>query len=426
LTYYKYDVTTKTRRIYEIPTLFPTIAICTKQKFSTENGLYFLKKVIEKYKYVDIFNETVYDDYKYDMSSLNVYTSNLFSSASIDLIATNIADEQKKSFQYKLEDILIDCIFNELPDNCTSDNFYWEYDNVLSNCYYINHEHGNSDVFKYTKFSGDASGLKLTLFMGIKDEVTRINPNKGITLLILNSSNQIGITSFELQAGVETKVAIDRYFSTQLPKPYSNCDIDNENPEKFDSYLYNKLLKSKYEYNQQTCLDLCYNEIAKMKCKCYDITSLSLDSNKFCPVNDECLNKIFQEYLSNTSSKYYINTYCLPLCPLECNETLYGITLSTTDIIPEYYSAKVQEMAKSLNITNRTLSKEDIKNSIIKFSVLYQSMSYTISTESPTLDVIGLLAYIGGTLGLFLGISVLTFVEFVEIALAFIFRVVKQ
>jgi hypothetical protein len=105
---------------------------------------------------------------------------------------------------------------------------------------------------------------------------------------------------------------------------------------------------------------------------------------------------------------------------------LYGITLSTTDIIPEYYSAKVQEMAKSLNITNRTLSKEDIKNSIIKFSVLYQSMSYTISTESPTLDVIGLLAYIGGTLGLFLGISVLTFVEFVEIALAFIFRVVKQ
>jgi hypothetical protein len=53
-------------------------------------------------------------------------------------------------------------------------------------------------------------------------------------------------------------------------------------------------------------------------------------------------------------------------------------------------------------------------------------MSYTLSTESPTLDIIGLLAYIGGTLGLFLGISVLTFVEFVEIGLAFIFHVVKN
>ena len=83
-------------------------------------------------------------------------------------------------------------------------------------------------------------------------------------------------------------------------------------------------------------------------------------------------------------------------------------------------------MAKSLNITNRTLSQEEIKNSIIKFSIYYESMSYTLSTESPTLDVEGLLAYIGGTLGLFLGISVLTFVEFVEIALAFIFHVMKK
>ena len=426
LAYYKYDVTAKTRKIYESPTLFPTIAICTKQIYSTENGLDFLKKVIKKYKYADIFNDSVYAEYKYDMPSLNYYTNNLFSSASIDLLDKNITDEQKKSFQYKLEDILIECNFNEIPDNCTVENFYWEYDNVLSNCYSINHHKSNSEVFKHAKFSGDGSGLKLTLFMGIKDEVMRINPNKGIRLLILNSSSQIGSTSFELQAGVETKVGIERYFSTQLPKPYSNCDIDNDNPMKFDSFLYNKILNSKYEYNQQTCLDLCYNEIALIQCKCYDITSLSLENKQFCPVNDECLNRVYQDYLSNTLSEYYINNYCLPLCPLECNQTSFGITLSTSDIIPEYYSAKVQEMAKSLNITNTTLNKEEIKNSIIKFSIYYDSMSYTVSTESPTLDVIGLLAYIGGTLGLFLGISVLTFVEFVEIGLAFIFQVLKQ
>ena len=190
--------------------------------------------------------------------------------------------------------------------------------------------------------------------------------------------------------------------------------------------MYNKILKSKYEYNQQNCLDLCYNEIALIKCNCSDITSISLDSKQFCPMNDECIYKVFQDYVSNTSSEYYINTYCLPLCPLECNQSSFEVTLSTTDIIPEYFAAKVQEKAKSLNVTNRTLSLEEIKNSIIKFNIFYQSMSYTVSTESPSLDIISLLAYIGGTLGLFLGISVLTFVEFVEIALAFIFRVLKQ
>ena len=143
-------------------------------------------------------------------------------------------------------------------------------------------------------------------------------------------------------------------------------------------------------------------------------------------MNDECLFNTFQNYLSNTSSEYYVNNYCLPLCPLECNQTSFGLTLSTTDIIPQYYSAKVQEMAKKLNITNRTLSNEEIKNSMLKFSIYYQSLSYTVSTESPTLDVIGLLAYIGGTLGLFLGISVLTFVEFVEIAFAFFFQIAKN
>jgi hypothetical protein len=427
LAYYNYDVTTKTRRVYESPTLFPTIAICTKQTYSTDFGLEFLKKVIQKYKYDDVFNDTVYDNQKYDVPILNFYSVNLLATAKIDSLDKHITDEQRKMFQYKLEDILIDCTFNYLPDYCEIENFYWKYDNAFSNCYYINHDKSNSEAFKYAKFSGDGYGLKFTLFMGIKDELKRINPNKGITLLIKNNSNQFESTTIELQPGVDTKIAIDRYFSTQLPKPYSNCDIDNENPKKFDSYLYNIMTKKmSIQYNQQTCLDLCYNEIAIIKCKCYDITSISPDDNPFCSINNECLNILFQEYLSNTSSEYYINTYCLPLCPLECNQTSFGITLSTTDIIPEYYSAKIQERTKSLNITNRTLSLEEIKNSMIKFSIYYESMSYTVSTESPSLDVVGLLAYIGGTLGLFLGISVLTFVEFAEIALSFIFHGVKK
>ena len=426
LAYYKYDVTTKTRRIYESPTLFPTIGICTKQTYSTDYGLEFLKKVIVNYDYDDIFDESIYDGYKYDMPKFNFFVNNLISSANIDALGNNITDEQRQLLQYKLEDIIIDCTFNDIPDNCTKDNFYWKFDNILSNCYYINHDKSNSEVFKYAKFSGDSYGFSLTLFMGIKDELNRVNPNKGIILLILNSSNQFGSTKVELQTGVETKVAIDRYFSTQMPKPYSNCDIDNENPKKFDSYFYNKIINSNFNYDQQSCLEICYNEIALIKCKCNDINAFSLGNNTFCSADYKCLYNTFHEYLSNTSSEYYINTYCLPLCPLECNQTSFGITLSTSDIIPEYFSFVVQEKAKSLNITNRTLSKEDIKNSIVKFSIYYDSMSYTASTESPSLDVISLLAYIGGTLGLFLGISVLTFVEFVEIGLAFIFHVVKK
>ena len=422
MSYYSYAVNTNTRRIYESPTLFPTISICTKQKYTTDYAIEFLKKIIIKNNFEDIFNQTVYDSYKHDISYLSFYTDNLFSSANINILNENSTDEQRKMVQYKLEDILIGCIFNGI-ENCAADDFYWKYDNLMGNCYYLNHAKSNSSVFKYAKFNGVYFGLTMTLFMGIKYDLKILNPNRGITLFIQNSSNQLGSTQIELQAGVKTNIAIDRYFSTQFPKPYSNCDIDNDNPKEFESNLYNKIIRSKFQYDQQKCLELCYNEIAMMNCNCSDIYTLSFDSQSFCDTNNVCLFKTFQEYLSNTSSEYYVNNYCSPLCPLEFNQTSFGITLSTTDIKPDYYSSIIQNKAKSLNITNRTLTKEEIKSSIINFSIYYESLSYTLSTESPSLDIIGLLAYIGGTLGLFLGVSVLTFVEFVEIFLAFIFGV---
>ena len=115
----------------------------------------------------------------------------------------------------------------------------------------------------------------------------------------------------------------------------------------------------------------------------------------------------------------YINEACTPLCPLECNQTIFNTKISSTKLNLNYYSRIIDKFAANNGIIdkNESLSLENKANSIIKFNIYYESMSYKQTTESISMDVVALLSNIGGTLGLFLGVSVLTAVELVDILL---------
>ena len=63
----------------------------------------------------------------------------------------------------------------------------------------------------------------------------------------------------------------------------------------------------------------------------------------------------------------------------------------------------------------RTLNQEQVKQSVLKLNIFYDSLEYEYITEKPKMNLVDLLANIGGTLGLCLGISVLSFIEIFEI-----------
>ena len=79
---------------------------------------------------------------------------------------------------------------------------------------------------------------------------------------------------------------------------------------------------------------------------------------------------------------------------------------------------------------NKNLSSDFIKtpinpttaaNSVVKVNIFYDSMSYELSTESPKMDIVSVLASIGGNLGLFLGVSVFSLCELIEVAIEIYF-----
>ena len=103
------------------------------------------------------------------------------------------------------------------------------------------------------------------------------------------------------------------------------------------------------------------------------------------------------------------------MCPLECNQTLYKPTVSSYQLIGTQFLEKV---LNNSNLTSdfiiRILDSTQIEKSLIQVSIFYESLSYILSEETPRMDMVSLLASIGGNLGLFLGVSVFSLCEIVE------------
>lgn len=134
-----------------------------------------------------------------------------------------------------------------------------------------------------------------------------------------------------------------------------------------------------------------------------------------CETEDEiaCQEEVFTK---NVLSSDFIEEKCLKFCPLECNKTSFKYTLSSTQLTGDLLSDYINENPNLLNdFKNESVSRETAKISVISLNIFYDSLSYTNITESPKINLISLLAYVGGILGLFLGVSVFSIFELIEV-----------
>jgi hypothetical protein len=119
------------------------------------------------------------------------------------------------------------------------------------------------------------------------------------------------------------------------------------------------------------------------------------------------------------------SSQCLLDCPLECDSYTYKATLSNTEF-PSLSYADLLEMKKNLTAelnmagNNNNNIDDQKKNGFLSLNVFYKSDLITTITERPQTELEAFISELGGTLGLFLGISFLSFIELVEIVLEFI------
>ena len=111
-----------------------------------------------------------------------------------------------------------------------------------------------------------------------------------------------------------------------------------------------------------------------------------------------------------------INAQCSTDCPLECDSINYELSMSTANF-PTRVFAKLLRQREHIRRQfepNETITYEKLKESVLALDINYAELKYTVMSESASKTIIDLIASIGGTIGLFLGTSLLGIVDVIE------------
>lgn len=322
---------------------------------------------------------------------------------------------------FDLDSMIISCFYNGLKCNLSdfTKSFSFEY----GNCYTF-----NKNTSKKTSKTGYTGGLTMEIFTGVPNKNDLFIEKRGIQLIVHNSSRK-PLAKYEgvmLPVGSASNVAVIRTFSYRKESPYSNCRINSDQVLKSDSLLAEKTLKVS-KYSQKLCYEICIQLLYVIdKCKCADPSVPIIDKNlKICSSQTSlgCVQSVRSRFDSMD-----LSANCSKLCPTECEKIMYGVTVSSA-LYPTYDYYKIIFNQSSVRDKFKNFSHIDyrlFRESALKVNVHYQELGYTSIEERQAYSIENLFGIIGGQLGLILGISILSFCEFLIFFLEVAIKIYKH
>lgn len=413
--YFEYETVTKTESIHDVPVLFPTVSICNMNQFMTNVSYEFTKSLLVKYKLIK--NDTDIVDVIKRVFMDNFLMFRYFAGTN----AYNLPDDEfKKQLGLNFERSLFSCSYN--LEKCTISDFDWYFDALYGNCFKFNSGRNGRD--RVSTRAGKLNGLLIELFIGESDDFYSFAVSSGIHVIIHNKSvTPSYFDGIDAAPGSRTNIAIKREFTSKLAYPYSNCrdDIDQ-----YDSFYVNIIKGLNRPYSQSDCQNLCFQTFTVSQCGCYDSSFAYWNKDSVSPclsIRDiQCELRSFTRFFQDREAIKACD------CPLECENVDYLTSVSYS----AYPSVSYAEFLKS-NATFRSLfpsvedlTYETIRRNIMSLNVFYESLTYKHYVEVGKMSIDDLTANIGGTLGLFLGISCLSLVEFFDVLLQVVIITIKS
>ena len=339
-----------------------------------------------------------------------------------------------------LSDVLISCSFNS--QSCEATDFETKIDKAGNIYYQFNSGHkkyNDRNQIKSVMQPGKTYGFQVELFAGLPDPyivshgLSSSNLD-GFHVTIHNYSidpqynGGVSNDGIDIPIGLETSIIVKRVFTSKLEEPYNKCIKELSIVNDYNSEIYEFMINStNYTYRQKDCFDYCMGK------KLIDYCRINTELDKFDNIFVAYINDEFElckmEYTTlQFNHEFNINKICGQYCPLECDSVEYEITTTVSQYpnVPHAMSLLGETTALNKIIQSKyppdyNITYEDLRNSMIAFNVFYKSLQYTSITEIPKTQRIDLVANIGGLLGLFIGVSFLSFGELIEIFFEVIF-----
>nr|XP_058971897.1 acid-sensing ion channel 1C-like [Pocillopora verrucosa] len=388
--YYSYQVTTKVSLKYDPMPTFPAVTIC--------NFNVFKRSVVRTSAYEEILPQLHASvDKKMGLFDVN---------DSIDL--NKYHDLNLTQFYidagHQSNDTVRHCIWNGKP-TCDHRNFT----SVLISmglCHTFNSGRNGQPILR-VKQGGSNRGLHLILNVGQEEYYGTASYAAGLKVLVHDQQtlplvSQLG---FAVSPGTSTFAALKKLRTLNLPKPYEgNC--------------HDKEITSIPGYNKYTipsCQEICVTNFVINKCGCRDALMPDINNTKVCGLREikNCLEKEMINFYSR------IDDQCE--CPVPCDSISYNPILSYADF-PSNNFIEDYVKRRGPNFTTDSLEEkqESMSQNQLELRVYFQELNYQVIEEIPAYNYESLLGEIGGQVGLCVGASLLTVLEFFDVIITIV------
>ncbi|KAJ8012865.1 hypothetical protein DPEC_G00047320 [Dallia pectoralis] len=199
---------------------------------------------------------------------------------------------------------------------------------------------------------------------------------------------------FGVSPGFQTFVSCQEQRLTYLPQPWGNCRSTSD-----------QMIPGYDSYSISACRLRCETREVLRECNCR-MVHMPGTADICTPSNIKCVDKALALLQKSTGDT----------CPCEtpCNLTRYGKELSMVKI-PSKGSARY--LSRKYDKT-----EEYIRDNFLVLDIFFEALNYETIEQKKAYDVAGLLGDIGGQMGLFIGASILTFLEILD----YVYEVMKH
>ena len=327
-------------------------------------------------------------------------------------------DSVKQALGYQIEDMLFDCEYD--GHYCSIHDFVQFYNPFLGNCFTFNSHWKNASI-RSADYTGRRYGLQLSINVDQDEYGESTAPNLAGVLVLLHNRHKMPFPEDEgvmLMTGQFALIGIRKVKIKRQPSPYSDC-IQNHDPFSRDVYeeLYN------VQYDKSGCLKTCRQKYIIKTCRCasayYPKSGIAFGGEgnivDVCNIsNNDTSDCLYAANIHFNNANFDCN------CPSACKEEEFHPTISKvawpTAVNEDETMSQLKSACPHLYKTSQNRESDVVvtRNNFIRLSVYFKDLRYEQITEVPIYTWPKFLADLGSCIGLWMGFSILTIIEFVE------------
>ncbi|KAJ7385395.1 ligand-gated sodium channel [Desmophyllum pertusum] len=224
---------------------------------------------------------------------------------------------------------------------------------------------------------------------------------------------------FSVGPGSATSVGM-KMVKIKRVDPFKNGSCMGQDGLKQDN-LYR--LKYNASYSTTACKESCLSDKQKDLCGCreYRFPKDASKNESVCDVTNatvaKCLHGVMKKYRKS-------HLGCSRKCPSPCDEDVFKLTISTSRFPSLAYEKIIR--ADSNRLKKANIPRDKISSYLLQLNVFFEELNYEVIEENLGYELISFISDIGGNVGMWIGVSLLTCAEILELLCIIIHHTIKK